>query len=77
MTILSVGALLLLVRELFYTATIVNTLKQNNEHFWYPLVAVPEILVVILLATPGLVPRREEIQQRFPAKPQSTAPYEA
>ncbi|KAF8179636.1 hypothetical protein BJ912DRAFT_982311 [Pholiota molesta] len=66
MTILSAGALLLVVRELFYTATIVNTAKQNNEHFWYPLVAVPELLVVTLLATPGLVPRREEIQRRNP-----------
>lgn len=66
MTILSLGALLLLVREVFYTATITNTAKQNEEHFWYPLVAVPEILVVILSATPGLVPRREEIQQRLP-----------
>lgn len=76
MSILSVGAILLLVREIFYTATITNTLKQNNEHFWYPLVAIPEILVVILLATPGLVPRREEIHQRYP-KPQATPPYDA
>ncbi|KAF8193705.1 hypothetical protein BJ912DRAFT_1021525 [Pholiota molesta] len=66
MAILSLGALLLLVREVFYTATITNTAKQNQEHFWYPLVAVPEILVVILSAIPGLVPRREEIQQRLP-----------
>jgi membrane-associated phospholipid phosphatase len=74
MAILSLGALLLLVREVFYTATITNTAKQNEEHFWYPLVAVPEILVVILSATPGLVPRREEIQQRLP-KLQSAPSY--
>jgi hypothetical protein len=76
MAILSLGALLLLVREVFYTATITNTAKQNEEHFWYPLVAVPEILVVILSATPGLVPRREEIQQRLP-KLQSAPSYNA
>ena len=66
MSILLVGAALLLVREAFSTATMTNIAKQNNEHFWYPLVAVPEILVVALMSTPGLVPRRDEVKPRYP-----------
>ncbi|KIK02650.1 hypothetical protein K443DRAFT_5931 [Laccaria amethystina LaAM-08-1] len=60
--ILYIVSLLLLVRESFSMATVSNTFKQNNEHFWYPLVALPEILVVILFSTPGLVPRRSDLQ---------------
>ncbi|KAF8168762.1 hypothetical protein BJ912DRAFT_862467 [Pholiota molesta] len=66
MTILLAVSLLLLVREGFSTATMTNALKQNNEHFWYPLMAVPEVLIVVLLSLPGLVPRKEEMQQRYP-----------
>ncbi|KAF8166171.1 hypothetical protein BJ912DRAFT_913804 [Pholiota molesta] len=66
MTILLAVSLLLIVREGFSTATMTNALKQNNEHFWYPLMAVPEVLVVLLLSLPGLVPRKEEMQQRYP-----------
>ncbi|GLB35677.1 hypothetical protein LshimejAT787_0212420 [Lyophyllum shimeji] len=33
------------------TATASDFAKQNNEHFWYPLVALPELLAVILYAT--------------------------
>jgi len=54
-------SLLLLVREVFLTATISNATKQNNEHFWYPLLAVPEILAVILYAIPGLVPSHSKL----------------
>ena len=61
--ILCVIALLLLVREVFATATIGNLRKQNNEHLWYPLYALPEILAVAFYATPGLVPPRSELPQ--------------
>lgn len=61
--ILYIVSLLLLVREAFSMATVSNTYKQNNEHFWYPLVALPEILAVILFSTPGLVPRRSDLQR--------------
>ena len=60
--ILYIISLLLLVRESFSMATVSNTFKQNNEHFWYPLVALPEILAVILFSTPGLVPHRSDLQ---------------
>lgn len=49
-------ALLLLVREIFTVITINNIVKANNEHFWYPLIAVPEILCVTIFAIPGLIP---------------------
>lgn len=48
-------SLLLLIRGVFSLATVGNT-KANNEHFWYPLVAVPEILCVFLYLIPGVVP---------------------
>ncbi|KAF8955120.1 hypothetical protein BDZ97DRAFT_1675192 [Flammula alnicola] len=66
MSILLLVSVLLLVREVFVTATVDNTFKQNNEHFWYPFMALPEILVALLFATPGLVPRRDELQPRYP-----------
>ncbi|KAF8890154.1 hypothetical protein BD779DRAFT_1671502 [Infundibulicybe gibba] len=50
-------SLLLLVREAFATATVMSDMaKLHNEHFWYPLIALPEILAVILYAIPGTVP---------------------
>ncbi|KAH9483427.1 hypothetical protein JR316_0002894 [Psilocybe cubensis] len=52
---------LLLVREGFSLATISSSTKQDNEHLWYPLLALPEILAVVLYATPGLVPKRDEL----------------
>ena len=55
-------ALLLLIREIFTMATVSNAAKQDNERFWYPLVAVPEILAILLYTTPGLVPSRDELQ---------------
>lgn len=60
MILLAISALLL-VREGFSAATMSNSTKQDNEHLWYPLLVVPEILAVILYATPGLVPRRDEL----------------
>ncbi|KAJ3873839.1 hypothetical protein F5051DRAFT_336955 [Lentinula edodes] len=49
-------AILLLLREIFIVATIGSTAQQNNEHLWYPLVALPELLCIILYAVPGLIP---------------------
>jgi len=54
-------AIFLIIREAFTIATISDISKQNNEHFWYPLVAVPEFLAVICYAAPGLVPLRSEL----------------
>ncbi|KAJ3848616.1 hypothetical protein EV368DRAFT_86417 [Lentinula lateritia] len=49
-------SILLLIREIFTTATINTFTRANNEHYWYPLVSVPEILCVILYMIPGVVP---------------------
>jgi len=76
--ILLIISVLLMIRELFLISTVTDAAKQYNEHFFYPLVALPEILVVILYTTPGLVPRRSELQEYSSAnattKPES---YEA
>jgi hypothetical protein len=61
--ILLIISFLLIIREIFTIATVTNSSKQYNEHFWYPFVALPEILSVILYTTPGLVPRRDELPQ--------------
>jgi len=82
--ILLVISLLLIVREAFETATVNNSAKQSNEHFWYPFLAVPEFFVVILFSTPGLVPRQDEVPeysladiapQDATTTPYATAPY--
>ena len=70
MSILLLASTLLLVREIFSIITVNDAAKQNTEHFWYPFFAVPEILVALLFTTPGLVPRREELQQRYPQNTQ-------
>lgn len=44
------------------TVTIGDVIKQNNEAFWYPLIALPELLAVFLFTTPGLVPFRSPTQ---------------
>lgn len=59
--ILSLIALLLLMRETFFVVTVNNTAKQTDEKLWYPLAVVPELMAVILFATPGLVPARSEL----------------
>ncbi|KAG7447047.1 uncharacterized protein BT62DRAFT_948923 [Guyanagaster necrorhizus] len=61
--ILCAISLLLLVREAFMVATITNSQKEADEHFWYPLVALPEILAIMLYCTPGLVPPRSKLPQ--------------
>jgi uncharacterized membrane protein len=54
-------SLLLLVREAFMVATITDEKRETEEHFWYPLVALPEILAVLLYCAPGLVPSRSQL----------------
>jgi len=59
---------LILIREAFSIATINDAEKQNNEHFWYPLIALPEILSVVLYTTRGLVPARSELPKEVNEK---------
>lgn len=54
--------LLLLLRQAFYTATLNHSSTSTNEHFFYPLSALPEILAVLLFAVPGLVPPRKSVE---------------
>ncbi|KAJ6612704.1 hypothetical protein B0H10DRAFT_2222894 [Mycena sp. CBHHK59/15] len=61
--ILYIISLLLLVREAFLIATIGNQTRQNDEAFWYPLVATPEVIAAMMYAIPGLVPPRSELPQ--------------
>lgn len=42
-------------------ATVNDFQKANNECFWYPLVAMPEVLAVALFSIPGLVPGRRDL----------------
>lgn len=59
--ILSVIALLLLIREVFSTATVGGSSKATDERFWYPFSATTELLAVMMYAIPGLVPARSEL----------------
>jgi len=54
-------SMLLVLRELFFTATATRLSDQNNEDLWYPFAAVTELLAVLLFAVPRLVPTREEL----------------
>jgi len=60
--VLLVISLFLLIREIFVTATLGNTAVYQNEHFWYPLVAVPELIAVALFLVPGLFPEAQPEQ---------------
>ncbi|KAJ7572064.1 hypothetical protein C8J56DRAFT_77056 [Mycena floridula] len=51
----------LLIREIFLIATLGDTSKQNREELWYPLIALPEILCMICLALPGMVPPKTSL----------------
>jgi len=55
---------LLLVREAFATATLGDCKQYHNEHLWYPLTVVPEIIAVMLFATPDLFPPRFELPRQ-------------
>ncbi|KIL60318.1 hypothetical protein M378DRAFT_83885 [Amanita muscaria Koide BX008] len=54
--VLLVISFLFLTREIFITGTLGNTAVYENEHFWYPFVALPELIAVALYLTPGLFP---------------------
>ncbi|KIL70443.1 hypothetical protein M378DRAFT_622737 [Amanita muscaria Koide BX008] len=60
--VLLVISLLLLTREIFTAATLGNTAVYQNEQFWYPLVAVPELIAVALYLAPGLFPEPQPAQ---------------
>ncbi|KAK6974361.1 hypothetical protein R3P38DRAFT_2812103 [Favolaschia claudopus] len=62
--ILGLISIFLLVREAFLVATISNSSKQNEELFWYPLLALPEFLAVVCYSFSGLVPPRSELKAR-------------
>jgi len=63
MYILVIIVLLLMIREIFYIATIQDINAQRNEALFYPLAALPELLAVFLFAIPGLVPPKSELPQ--------------
>lgn len=56
---LCVIVILLLIREIYLTATLTNS--RQNEASWYPLAALPELLAVLLFAVPGLIPEKSEL----------------
>jgi len=70
--ILLIIAALLLIRTLFYAVTVhdrlhgesFTTTKQSNEHLWYPLAALAELLVALLFIVPGLVPLQSLLRRR-------------
>ncbi|KAJ4475507.1 hypothetical protein J3R30DRAFT_3499954 [Lentinula aciculospora] len=47
---------LLLIREIYMLATIGSSTTQNRESTWYPFVALPELMCVMLYALPGIIP---------------------
>jgi len=82
--ILLIISLLLIVRETFATATVKNNAKENDEHFWYPFLVIPEYLAVVLFTAPGLVPRQDEVSEyaltnttpQYATRPYATTSYE-
>ncbi|PPR04611.1 hypothetical protein CVT24_011739 [Panaeolus cyanescens] len=59
--ILCLVSFLLLVREAFNTGTVQDSKRGNEEQLWYPFVALPEVLAVVLFMIPGLVPMKTEL----------------
>ncbi|KIL68435.1 hypothetical protein M378DRAFT_881936 [Amanita muscaria Koide BX008] len=70
--VLLVISLLLLTREVFTAATLGNTAVYQNEHFWYPLVALPELIAVALYLVPGLFPEARPEQVAMHKTPMNT-----
>lgn len=59
-------ALLLVLREGFFIGTLGALEQQRKESLWYPLSALPELLAVVLFATPGLIPlKRKETEHEM------------
>ena len=74
--ILLVISFLFIIRELSSVAISNTVIEESIYHqIWYPLIPVPEILIVILYITPGLVPRREELQQYHAVQQHTTTEY--
>jgi hypothetical protein len=61
--ILAIICLLLLAREAYLTATLTKPITSNFERLWYPLAVLTEFLAVCLLAFPGLVPPRKDLNK--------------
>jgi len=60
-SILAFVALLLVIKEAFFTATLNNLSAQYNELLFYPLSAAPELIAVAMFVIPGLVPLNSEL----------------
>ncbi|KAJ7448263.1 hypothetical protein B0H11DRAFT_1744428 [Mycena galericulata] len=73
--ILGLVSLLLLVREVFMLATINDLARQDKEEFWYPFVALPEVLAVFCYAISGLVPARSELKKQMEMNEAMEAQY--
>jgi len=58
--ILLLISLVFLVRELYLVITVNNASAQRNEKLFYVLEAVPELIGICLLATPGLIPSKNQ-----------------
>ncbi|KAF9017430.1 hypothetical protein BDZ89DRAFT_1103805 [Hymenopellis radicata] len=59
-------SVLMLIREIYFAATVSDQAKQRDENYWYPLGALPELLAVILFCAPGLVPGRKSLPKYEP-----------
>jgi hypothetical protein len=66
------GAILLLiscvflVREIYLVGTVNNATASRNEVLFYVLEAVPELIGVLLMATPGLIPSKYDNDSSLP-----------
>jgi len=63
MKILLITALFLSLREIFYVATMNNLRIQEEERFFYPFAAGTELIAVLTLLIPQLVPPKHELPQ--------------
>ncbi|KAJ7503074.1 hypothetical protein B0H11DRAFT_1854316 [Mycena galericulata] len=60
--LLCIISLLVLIREVFLTATLDDAEKQADERLWFPLVALPEFLAVLCYSVSGLVPSKAALK---------------
>lgn len=58
--ILLLISLVFLLREVYLVITVNNASTQKNETLFYLLEAVPELIGVCLVATPGLIPQNNQ-----------------
>ncbi|KAF9017432.1 hypothetical protein BDZ89DRAFT_1045122 [Hymenopellis radicata] len=71
--IFGIVSVLMLIREMFMMITVDTRWRQTDERFAYPLVALPELLVVLLLCAPGLL-RRRSVRVSVPSRMPSSRP---